>query len=99
MSCTTTYNNITPNLLDAYDLYRTSIRQGIISSVNNYKDKFWKELITKKYNDCNTCNPVVINCIQGCEKVTPLCLPIIEEYIEIRDCINKNICITVEEVQ
>lgn len=99
MSCLSTYSSNILNLLDSYDLYRTSIRQGIISSVNNYKDKFWKELVTKKYNDCNNCNPVVINCLQGCETITPLCTPTIEEYIEIKACINKNICISIEEIQ
>lgn len=99
MSCLPTYNSNIINILDSYDLYRTAIRQGIISSVNSYKDKFWKALITKKYNDCNSCNPVVINCVQGCETITLLCTPTIEEYIEVKACINKNICISIEEIQ
>ncbi len=99
MSCLTTYNSNTLNLINSYNLYRTSIRQGIISSVKQYKDNFWKSLITKKYSDCNTCNATIINCITGCEIITLLCTPTIEEYIEVKTCINKNTCISIEEIQ
>ena len=98
MICPQIYSKADTSLISNYNLYRKAIKFGNGKAVDLYRDYFWQKLIDKKYIQCLKQCDILPTCQQGCEEITAICTPTIEEYNEVVQCFITS-CVSIEEVE